>query len=144
VFLGLKQVLQLMVRQGGGAVVCTGSLASQRGLPLTTAYNASKHAVLGLTRTAAAEYGKHGIRVNAVLPGMVETRMLKTILGDIFAGDVAAGLAFTAGSVPLGRNGQPQEIAEVVLFLLSDRASFVTGAAWAVDGGFLAAGGNGG
>lgn len=144
VFLGLRHVLPVMLRQKRGSIVNTGSLASERGLPMTPAYNAAKHAVLGLTRSAASETGRHGVRVNAVLPGMIETRMLRSIVGTIFDGDEAKGLETSASGAPMRRNGQPQEIAEVVAFLLSDKASFVHGAGWAVDGGFLAVGGNGG
>lgn len=144
VFFGLRHVLPVMLKQRRGAVVNTGSLASERGLPLTSAYNAAKHAVLGLTRSAASEVAGAGIRVNAVLPGMIETRMLRSIIGTIFDGDEKIGLEETGKGTPMGRVGQPSEIAEVVTFLLGDRASFVNGAGWAIDGGFLAVGGNGG
>lgn len=143
VFLGLRHVLPVMIRQGAGAIVNTGSIASERGLPFTPAYNASKHAVLGLTRTAAAETGRQGVRVNAVLPGMIDTPMLRRILGTIFDGDMNAGMKLAASS-PTGRVGTPQDIAEVVVFLLSDRAAFANGAAWEVDGGALATMSNGG
>jgi NAD(P)-dependent dehydrogenase (short-subunit alcohol dehydrogenase family) len=143
-FLGLRYALPVMLAKGKGAVVNTGSLASERGLPGTGAYNASKHAVVGLTRTAAAEVGPKGVRVNAVLPGMVETRMLRSIAGAIFPGDIEGGMREMAQVAPLRRYGQPEEIATVVCFLLSDAASFVNGVAWAADGGALATMGNGG
>ncbi|MGE3304678.1 MAG: SDR family NAD(P)-dependent oxidoreductase [Rhizobiaceae bacterium] len=144
VFLGLRYVLPVMIRQGSGAIVNTGSIASERGLPLTPAYNATKHGVVGLTRTAAAENGGHGIRVNCVLPGMIDTPMLRRIMGSLFAGDVDAGLKFAGSAVPAGRVGTPEDIAEVVAFLLSDKAAFVNGASWEADGGALATMGNGG
>ena len=137
VFLGLRHVLPVMLRQGSGAIVNTGSLASERGLPGTGAYNATKHAVLGLTRTAAAEVGGLGVRVNAVLPGMIDTRMLRS-LAETLAGDVARGLAFMGSVAPAARPGRPEEIAAVVAFLCSDDASFVHGVGWPVDGGALA------
>jgi NAD(P)-dependent dehydrogenase (short-subunit alcohol dehydrogenase family) len=144
VFLGLRHVLPVMIRQGRGAIVNTGSIASERGLPLTPAYNAAKHGVLGLTRTAAAEAGRKGVRINAVLPGMVDTPLLRSILGTIFNGDIEAGLKVAGAASPQGRCADPAEIGEVVAFLLSDRASFVNGAGWEVDGGALATMNNGG
>jgi NAD(P)-dependent dehydrogenase (short-subunit alcohol dehydrogenase family) len=137
VFLGLRHVLPVMLAQGRGAIVNTGSLASERGLPGTGAYNATKHAVLGLTRTAAAEVGPSGVRVNAVLPGMIDTRMLRS-LADELAGDVQAGLAFMSKVAPQARTGRPEEVAAVTVFLCSDDASFVNGVGWPVDGGALA------
>jgi NAD(P)-dependent dehydrogenase (short-subunit alcohol dehydrogenase family) len=137
VFLGLRHVLPVMLEQGSGAIVNTGSLASERGLPGTGAYNATKHAVLGLTRTAAAEVGASGVRVNAVLPGMIDTRMLRH-LADELAGDVEAGLAVMSRVAPQARTGRPDEVAAVAVFLCSDDASFVNGVGWPVDGGALA------
>ena len=142
VFLGLKHVLPVMIAQGSGAVVNTGSIASARGLPGAISYNAAKSAVLGMTRAAAAELGDSGVRVNAVLPGMIETRMLRN-LGTLIAGDVDTGLAVVAKSSPMGRNGLPQDVAEVVAFLASDAASYVTGTGVPVDGGGLAVMANG-
>jgi NAD(P)-dependent dehydrogenase (short-subunit alcohol dehydrogenase family) len=137
VFLGLRHVLPVMLRQGSGAIVNTGSLASERGLPGTGAYNASKHAVLGLTRTAAAEVGASGVRVNAVLPGMIDTRMLRSLAGEL-GGDVEAGIDFMRQVAPQGRTGRAEEVAAVVVFLCGDDASFVNGVGWPVDGGALA------
>ncbi|MGP3961706.1 SDR family NAD(P)-dependent oxidoreductase [Nonomuraea sp. 3N208] len=142
VFLGLRHVLPVMLDQGRGAIVNTGSLASARGLPLTGAYNAAKHAVLGLTRTAAAEVGSRGVRVNAVLPGMIDTRMLRSLAHSLNDGDVDGGVAAMAGSAPAGRPGTPEEVAAVVCFLASDAASYVNGVGWPVDGGALGTMGN--
>jgi NAD(P)-dependent dehydrogenase (short-subunit alcohol dehydrogenase family) len=137
IFLGLRHVLPVMLRQGTGAVVNTGSIASERGLAGACAYNASKHAVIGLTRTAASEVGARGVRVNAVMPGVIDTPLLEAMLRMMFAGDVAAGKRALGKVATLDRIGSPPEVGEVVTFLLSDAASFVNGAAWAVDGGAL-------
>jgi 3alpha(or 20beta)-hydroxysteroid dehydrogenase len=135
VFLGLRHVLPGMIAQGSGSIINTGSLSSERGLPGTPAYNAAKHAVLGLTRSAAAEAGPAGVRVNAVLPGMIDTPMLAEVTSAF--GDPAAARRAAEGVSPQGRLGRPEEVAEVVAFLASDAASLVNGAAWAVDGGIL-------
>jgi 3alpha(or 20beta)-hydroxysteroid dehydrogenase len=142
VFLGLRHVLPVMLEQGSGAIVNTGSLASERGLPASAAYVATKHAVLGLTRVAAAEVGARGVRVNAVLPGMIETRMLRD-LAKLLSGDVDRGLRFLGSLAPAARTGQPEEVAAVVAFLCSDDAGFVHGVGWPVDGGALATMANG-
>lgn len=137
VFLGLRHVLPVMLRQGGGAVVNTASIASERGLAGACAYNASKHAVIGLTRTAASDVGGRGVRVNAVMPGVIDTPLLEAVLEKLFAGDIAAGKRVLGKIATQDRIGLPAEVGEVVTFLLSDAASFVNGAAWAVDGGAL-------
>jgi NAD(P)-dependent dehydrogenase (short-subunit alcohol dehydrogenase family) len=141
VFLGMRHVLPVMLEQGSGAIVNTGSLASERGLPSSGAYIATKHAVLGLTRTAAAEVAGSGVRVNAVLPGMIDTRMLRDLAQQL-AGDLDKGLAYLGAAAPAGRTGQPEEVAAVVAFLCSDAASFVHGVGLPVDGGILATLGN--
>ena len=137
IFLGLRYVLPVMLRQGQGAVVNTGSIASERGLAGACAYNASKHGVIGLTRTAASEVGPMGVRVNAVMPGVIDTPLLEAMLRMLFDGDVEAGKRVLGKISTQNRIGLPSEIGEVVTFLLSDAASFVNGAAWAVDGGAL-------
>jgi NAD(P)-dependent dehydrogenase (short-subunit alcohol dehydrogenase family) len=137
IFLGLRHVLPVMLRQGSGAVVNTGSIASERGLAGACAYNASKHGVIGLTRTAASEVGASGVRVNAVMPGVIDTPLLEAMLRMMFAGDVQAGKRALGKVATQDRIGTPAEVGEVVTFLLSDAASFVNGAAWAVDGGAL-------
>jgi len=130
VWLCMKAQIPRMIAQGGGAIVNTGSIAGLIGLPTSSAYVAAKHGVLGLTKTAALEYADTNIRVNAVCPGFVETRMTEDAMGR--RGDLI--LAQT----PMRRMGAPAEIAEMVVWLCSDRASYVTGAAYNVDGGWMA------
>ena len=139
VFLGLRHVLPVMLRQGSGAVVNTASLAGLVGTPGAAAYCASKHAVVGLTKVAAGEVGPHGVRVNAVCPGAITTAMWQDISTQALPEDPAAAIARQARGVPMGRFGTPEEVAEVVLFLCSDAASNVTGAQYVVDGGRQAA-----
>jgi NAD(P)-dependent dehydrogenase (short-subunit alcohol dehydrogenase family) len=133
VFAAMRRVLPGMIKLGRGSIVLTGSLASERGMENNPAYVASKHAVLGLARAAAIENAAHNIRVNCVLPGLIETPLLHNIGGD----DIPAAMAAMGRSVPLGHIGSAEETAEVVAFLLSDLASHVTGQGWAVDGGIL-------
>ncbi len=133
-FWALKRVLPGMLQSRGGSIVVTGSLASERGMPHNVAYVASKHAVLGLARAAAAELAPHNIRVNCVVPGLIETPMLL----QLDPGSSVQALRARFGeNVPLGRIGTADELAELVCFLLSDRASHITAQAIGVDGGVL-------
>ena len=136
VFLAMKHEIAAMARQeaqssGGGAIVNTASVAGLVGLRGSSAYVASKHGVIGLTRTAALEYAPLAIRVNAVCPGYIDTPMVTPHM-PMRGEDILR-------AVPFARLGTPEEIAELVLWLLSERASFVTGAAYVADGGYSAA-----
>jgi len=136
-FLGLRFVLPRMVAAGRGAVVNTASIGSERGLAGACAYNAAKHGAVGLTRTAASEVAQKGVRVNCVMPGVIETPLLVGMLEQMFD-SVEAGMDKLGEVATLNRVGQPEEVGEVVSFLLSDAASYVNGARWEIDGGALA------
>jgi NAD(P)-dependent dehydrogenase (short-subunit alcohol dehydrogenase family) len=136
-FLGLRFVLPHMVAAGTGAVVNTASIGSERGLAGACAYNAAKHGAVGLTRTAASEVAQKGVRVNCVMPGVIETPLLVGMLEQMFD-DVQAGMDKLGQVATLNRVGQPEEVGNVVSFLLSDEASYVNGAKWEIDGGALA------
>lgn len=133
VWLGMKYQLRQFLEQGGGVIVNNASVAGLVGGKMGTPYFASKHAVVGMTKAAAVEYAKYNIRINAVCPGVIRTRMLEESL----ALKPEAEPALVADH-PIGRLGRPEEIAEVVLWLASDAASFVTGHALPVDGGLVA------
>lgn len=133
VWLCMRSEIPQMLQQGGGAIVNTSSVAGLVGFPTLPAYVATKHGVVGLTRTAALEYAEQGIRVNAVCPGVIQTAMIDRIVD----GDAEAEAQFTALE-PVGRMGSPAEVAQAVVWLCSDAASFVTGVAMPVDGGFVA------
>ena len=139
VFLGLRHILPVMLKQGSGAIVNTASVAGLFGTPGMPAYVASKHAVMGLTKVAAGEVGPQGIRVNAVCPGPIDTRMVRDIAKQVSPNNTDAVEARYAGSIPLRRYGTAEEVANVVMFLLSDLAGNVTGAQYVVDGGRTAA-----
>lgn len=130
VFLCLRAELPAMLETDGGAVVNTSSLAGLNGLRGGGPYAASKHGVLGLTKTAAAEFGADGIRVNAVCPGVVETPMLDRTREESSQLDQVAAIS------PLQRAGEPGEVADAVVWLCSREASYITGESLAVDGGF--------
>ncbi len=133
VFWAMKRVLPGMVERKRGSILVTGSLASERGMAGNPAYVTSKHGLLGLARAAAIDVAPHQVRVNALLPGLIETPLLHNLGGD----DIPAMLRALGRNVPQGRVGKAEETAEVAAFLLSDAASHVTGQAWAVDGGIL-------
>jgi NAD(P)-dependent dehydrogenase (short-subunit alcohol dehydrogenase family) len=141
VFLGLRHVLPEMIRQSSGAVVNTASVAGLVGTPNMPAYVASKHAVIGLTKTAAGEVARQGIRVNAVCPGPVDTRMIHALEEQLAPGNAAAVNERYQAAIPSGRYTTAEEIANMVLFLCSDLASNTTGGQFVVDGGRTATGG---
>jgi len=133
VWLCMKHEISQMLTQGGGAIVNTASVAGLVGFQGLSAYVASKHGVNGLTKTAALEYAKNGIRVNAVCPGVIHTPMLDRLF------ESQPGVSETIAAMePVGRLGKPEEIAAAVVWLCSDAASFVTGLPMAVDGGLIA------
>jgi NAD(P)-dependent dehydrogenase (short-subunit alcohol dehydrogenase family) len=133
VYFCLRAELRAMRAQGAGSVVNVASSAGRMGVPGLSAYSASKHAVIGLTKSAALEVAREGIRVNAVCPGSVRTPMLRGFVG----GDEEL-LEKMGRRAPMGRLGEPDEIAEAIVWLLSDAARFVTGNALAPDGGVAA------
>ncbi|WP_126243636.1 SDR family oxidoreductase [Chitinophaga rhizosphaerae] len=133
IWLCMKYEIPEMLKQGKGAIVNCASIAGLVGFPGLPAYVASKHGVLGLTRTAALECAKFGIRVNAVCPGAIKTPMIDRITGKKKEAE-----ELFAAMEPIGRLGNPAEVANAVVWLCSDEASFVTGHAMAVDGGWVA------
>ena len=141
VFLGLRHVLPVMLAQKAGAIVNTASVAGLVATPGMPAYVASKHAVIGLTKTAAGEVARSGVRVNAVCPGPVDTRMIHSLEQMINPGDPAMVGRRYQSAIPLGRYVTADEIAATVLFLCSDLAAAITGAQYVVDGGRTATGG---
>lgn len=131
VFLCLKhEIAQMLAQGGGGAIVNTSSIAGMIGLPMAAHYVAAKHGVVGLTKAAAMEYAEDGIRVNCINPGYIETPMTKETMETRFD-DIMA-------KVPMRRLGLPSEIAEAVVWMCSEKASFMTGASHLVDGGYCA------
>jgi len=133
VWLCMKYEIPAMLKTGGGSIVNTASVFGVIGVPGNEIYIASKHAVIGLTKSAAVEFGKQGIRVNAILPGVVDTDMYKR-----FAGDKPEFREQMNAMHPIGRIGKPEEMAEAAIWLSSSKASFVTGHSLMVDGGYTA------
>ncbi len=129
-FLCMKYEIQQMLSQGSGVIVNNSSIGGLIGFPGVSPYIASKHAVMGLTRSAALDYAKQGIRINAVNPGFIATDMIDRLVDQV--GGTANDLAST---VPMGRMGQAEEIAQAIVFLCSDAASYITGQPLVIDGG---------
>ena len=139
VFLGMKHVLPVMLKQNSGSIVNTASIAGLMGSPQIAVYSASKHAVIGLTKSAAWECTGTGVRVNCVCPGLIDSRMLNSILQGRSGGNAPPPSDKIVERIPARRLGQASEVASIVAFLASDEASYVTGSAYTVDGGRTAA-----
>lgn len=137
-YFGMKYVLQVMAEQKSGSIINVSSVAGLQGMPDLSAYVTSKFAIIGMTRSAAVENAPLGIRVNAICPAMVNTRMMRSV-EEGMGGDAAAEAkkAFES-TIPLGRYGEVDEIASLVMYLASDEASFITGVFLPIDGGFTA------
>ncbi|MEE2873425.1 MAG: SDR family oxidoreductase [Candidatus Latescibacterota bacterium] len=133
VWLGMKYELKQMLKQGRGVVVNTASIAGLVGLVGSSPYVASKHGVVGLTKTAALEFAQQNIRVNAVCPGVFRTPLVEKVIAELPERE-----ELYLSAQPIGRMGRPEELAEAVVWLCSDAASFVTGHAFPVDGGYVA------
>ena len=138
VWLGIKTVAPLLRARGGGVIVNTASIAGLRGSRNLVAYTASKHAVVGLTRTAALELAPAGVRVNAVCPSPIDTAMVQALEQGASPANPAAFHERMAGTIPLRRYGQPEEVAALVAFLCSADAAYITGGIYTVDGGSMA------
>jgi NAD(P)-dependent dehydrogenase (short-subunit alcohol dehydrogenase family) len=139
VFLGLKHVLPVMLRQNKGSIINTASIAGLIGSPEIAVYSASKHAVIGLTKSAAQECAATGVRVNCVCPGLIDSRMLSAIIDGRNPGNAPVANDRIVERIPARRLGQASEVASIVAFLASDEASYVSGSAYTVDGGRTAA-----
>jgi NAD(P)-dependent dehydrogenase (short-subunit alcohol dehydrogenase family) len=139
VFLGLKHVLPVMLKHNKGSIINTASIAGLIGSPEIAVYSASKHAVIGLTKSAAMECAGSGVRVNCVCPGLIDSRMLSAIIAGRNPGNAPIPNEKIAERIPARRLGQASEVAAIVAFLASDDASYVSGSAYTVDGGRTAA-----
>jgi len=135
VFLGLKHVLPVMLKKNSGSIINTASIAGLIGSPSIAVYSASKHAVIGLTKSAAQECSGTGVRVNCVCPGLIDSRMLSAIIDGRNPGNAPTPTERIVDRIPARRLGQATEVASIVAFLASDEASYVSGSAYTVDGG---------
>jgi NAD(P)-dependent dehydrogenase (short-subunit alcohol dehydrogenase family) len=138
VFLGMKHVLPAMLKRNQGSIINTASIAGLIGTPQIPAYTASKHAVIGLTKSAALECTDSHVRVNCVCPGMIDSRMLSAIVAGRNAGNTPTPHDRIVERIPARRLGLASEVASIVAFLASDEASYVSGSAYTVDGGRVA------
>ena len=136
VFLGLKHVIPAMAATGGGSIINSSSVAGLTGTPRICAYNATKHGVIGLTRSAAAEWAGRGVRVNSINPGLIASRMMASLEDGMAPGKAQEMRAQFSAMIPAGRYGIPEEAAAVVAFLASDDARYLHGAIFTIDGGF--------
>ena len=134
-FLGLRAAVPAMRLRGGGSIIITSSIAGVRGAPSLAPYATSKHAVIGLMRSAAKEFAAEGIRVNTVNPSPVHTRMMRSIEEGIRPDDPEAAQQLMAANIPMQRYAEPADIANIMLFLASDESRFMTGATYFADGG---------
>jgi NAD(P)-dependent dehydrogenase (short-subunit alcohol dehydrogenase family) len=124
-----------MAARGGGSVVITSSIAGVKGMPMLSAYNASKHATIGLMRSCALEGAEHNIRVNTVNPAPVESRMIESLEAKLMPDTPQLAKESITASVPLNRYADPRDVANMMLFLASDESEFLTGGIYMVDGG---------
>ena len=137
VWMGMQLVAPEIIKRGGGAIVNTASIAAMRGSPGLLAYTASKHAVVGMTRTGAVELARHGIRVNAVCPSPIETPMGQQLDNGFNPDDPQAAHERMIGRIPMGRYGEAEEVAALVTFLCSGDASYINGGIYTIDGGAM-------
>lgn len=138
-YLGLREVLPRMYERRSGSVINTSSVAGLRGSAGVLPYVTSKHALSGMTKVAALEAAKYEVRVNSIHPSPVNTRMMRSLEAGFVPSDAEAARASMAANIPLGRYGESDEIASLVLFLASDESRFITGAQYRIDGGMGAA-----
>lgn len=139
VFLGLKYAIPVMREQGRGSIIITSSIGGLKGMAKLSAYVASKHATVGLMRSAALEVANTGVRINTIHPSPIETRMMRSIEESVAPGEASALKKRFAAAIPAGRYGTPSEVAQTALFLASDESRFCTGGRYSVDGGMSAA-----
>ena len=137
-WLGLKYVIPEMLKTGGGSIICTSSMAGLKGTPKLSPYVASKHAVVGMMKSVALEYASKNIRINTINPAPIATRMIESIESGYAPGAEEKVKEKMMAGVPMRRYGQPEEVADLVLFLASDDSSYTTGTCFPIDGGMSA------